>query len=124
PAASIGWRISSENFMDNINFLDDLKLRAGWGITGNQFIPRGYNSFDQWGARNTYDAAYDISGSNSTAQRGTARYIYGNRDTKWEENESINVGFDASLVDGKFNVIFDWYKRDISDLIFNPPFSG
>lgn len=124
PAASVGWRISSESFMEGLTMIDDLKLRAGWGVTGNQNIPRGYNAFDHWSARNTYDATYDIGGNNTSAVRGFTRYTYGNPDAKWEENESVNIGLDASLFNGRFMVVFDWYKRDISDLIFNPPFPG
>lgn len=124
PAVSAGWRISAEPFMQGITVIDDLKIRGGWGVTGNAFIPRGYNTYDQWGGRNTYDAGYDIAGTNSSYTRGFTRFTYGNVNTRWEENTSMNIGFDASLVNGKVTLVFDWYKREIDGLIYNPPFPG
>ena len=124
PAASIGWRISSESFMQGVSVIEDLKLRAGWGITGNQNIPVPYNTYNQIGGRSTFDAAYDITGSNTSARSGYAQYRYGNPLTKWEQNESVNVGFDAALLGGKVGVVFDVYSRNITGLIYNPPFPG
>lgn len=126
PSASLGWRLSSENFMQGVTFLDDLKLRGGWGITGNQFIPRAYNSFDQWGGRTPTDAGYNISGDGGGMARGFARYRYGDPFTRWEETETINVGFDASLLvlGGNIGVTFDVYQRDITDLIYDANLFG
>ncbi len=124
PAASIGWRISAESFMQNASFIDDLKLRAGWGITGNQNIPIAYNAYNQYGGRNAYDASYDITGSNTAMRSGYTLFRYGNPNTRWEENESVNVGLDAAFLNGKITMVLDVYQRDITGLIFNPPFSG
>lgn len=123
PAASLGWRISSESFMQSATFIDDLKLRAGWGITGNQNIPIAYNAYDQWGGRSIFDAGYDIASNNST-RRGYTRFRYGNPDMKWEQNESKNIGLDATILNGKVGFVFDIYQRDIRNLIFNPPLPG
>ncbi|MBT1704551.1 SusC/RagA family TonB-linked outer membrane protein [Chryseosolibacter indicus] len=123
PAASVGWRISNEAFMQNLTFLSDLKLRAGWGITGNQNIPTAYNAYNQYGGRTVSDAGYAIGGGN-TLTRGYTLYRYGNPDIKWEENTSMNIGLDASILDGKIGLVFDVYKRTIDDLIYNPPFAG
>lgn len=124
PAASLGWRVSEESFMQGIDLISDLKIRGGWGITGNQNIPVAYNAYNQYGGRNAYDASYDITGSNTGMRTGYTLFRYGNPNTQWEENESINIGLDAALLNGKFNIVFDIYRRDITGLIFNPPFSG
>jgi TonB-linked SusC/RagA family outer membrane protein len=123
PAASIGWRLSSESFMQSVSFVSDLKLRAGWGITGNQNIPVAYNAYNQYGGRSVSDAGYALGGGN-TLDRGYTLFRYGNPDTKWEENTSMNVGLDASFLEGKIGFVLDVYKRSIEGLIFNPPFSG
>lgn len=123
PAVSVGWRISSESFMENATLFDDLKLRAGWGITGNQNIPIAYNAYNQYGGRSPSDAGYPISGGNQMAG-GFTLYRYGNPDTRWEENISKNIGLDAALLDGKLNLVFDVYTRDIDGLLFNAPLPG
>lgn len=123
PAASLGWRVSGESFMQNFTWLTDLKLRAGWGKMGNQNITPG-NTYDQYGARTPFDASYDISGSNATAMSGLTRTSIGNSATTWEKNTTTNFGIDASLLNGKFNLVFDIYKKEITDLLFNTVLPG
>ena len=119
PALSAGWRMSEEGFMSGATWLEDLKIRGGWGITGNQSITEG-RVFNQYGG-GVGDAFYDISGSNSSAVAGYRLTRIGNPDLKWEENRSTNVGFDAALFDGKLTLVFDWYQRDVDDLLYAPP---
>jgi TonB-linked SusC/RagA family outer membrane protein len=118
PAVSAGWRISDEAFMQNIGWLDDLKIRGGWGITGNQAIPAG-RVFDQFGGA-TNSSFYDITGSNGSLASGYILTSLGNPNLKWEENVSTNVGLDASLFAGKLIFVFDVYKRTVDGLLFNP----
>ncbi len=118
PAFSVGWRISNESFMQNLGWLDDLKIRGGWGITGNQQIPTG-RTFDQFGGGTT-SSFYDIDGSGGGLAPGYVLTSIGNPGLKWEENVSTNVGFDASLAQGKFTVVFDVYKRAVDGLLFAP----
>ncbi|MDH3650097.1 MAG: SusC/RagA family TonB-linked outer membrane protein, partial [Saprospiraceae bacterium] len=118
PAVSAGWRISDEAFMQNIGWLDDLKVRGGWGITGNQSIPAG-RVFDQFGG-GTNSSFYDITGSNSSLAQGFILTSLGNPNLKWEENKSTNVGIDASLFAGQFTIVFDVYQRSVEGLLFNP----
>jgi TonB-linked SusC/RagA family outer membrane protein len=117
PAFSAAWRLSDESFLVDNDFVDDLKIRGGWGVTGNQDIPAG-RVFDQFGG-GTGSSFYDISGNGSLAA-GFVRSSIGNPDLKWEENVSTNIGFDASLGGGAFTIVFDWYKRTVDDLLFNP----
>ena len=118
PAFSAGWRLSSEPFMAGATWIYDLKIRGGWGITGNQDIPAGV-VFDQFGG-NTNSSFYDINGANTSLVTGFIKTRNGNPDLKWEENISTNIGFDASFLDGALNVVFDWYKRTTDDLLFAP----
>jgi len=118
PAFSAGWRISDESFMTNLTWLSDLRIRGGWGITGNQSIPGGRTA-DQYGG-STSNTFYDISGSNSSLATGYRLTALGNPDLKWEENVSTNIGFDLSLLERRINVVFDYYQRTVDDLLYGP----
>ena len=118
PAVSFGWRVSEEAFLSNSNIIDDLKIRGGWGKTGNQEIPSG-NAFDRFGG-DPGSSFYDINGANSGVVTGYALTNRGNAATKWEENISTNIGFDASLYNGKLLLVFDLYERTTDGLLFNP----
>lgn len=118
PAFSVGWRLSDEAFMQNVGWIDDLKLRAGYGVTGNQSIPSG-RVFNQFGG-NTGNAFYNINGNGSSLAPGYSLTSVGNSDLKWEENISTNVGIDASLWQGKVQFVFDVYKRTVDGLLFAP----
>ena len=117
PAASVGWRISSEPFMSAITAVSDLKLRVGYGETGNENIDAG-RVFNQYGG-GTASSFYAIGGGNtlSTGYNLTSR---GNSALGWETNKTTNIGVDLSLLDGKVNVVVDVYKRAIEDLLFDP----
>ena len=124
PAFSLGWRMSEEDFMQNVSWLDDFKIRGGWGVRGNQIIPITNNAFSLYGARSTYDAGYNISGNNTGNAIGVTQTTIGNPGTGWEENSGWNAGFDAALVSGRLNIVFDYYNNDIKQLLYAPPFPG
>ena len=105
--------------MSGVTWLEDLKIRGGWGVTGNQSIPSG-RVFNQYGG-STGTTFYDIGGSNTSATPGYRLTRIGNEDLKWEENVSTNIGFDAALFDGKLTFVFDWYQREVDDLLYAPP---
>lgn len=116
PAVSAGWRISQENFMDNYTFLDDLKLRVGWGQTGNQEIGN-YNPYTQFGTDPRF-SFYDLNGSRNSALQGYELVQFGNPKAKWETTTSTNIGLDATLLDNKVEVALDWYVRKTTDMLF------
>ncbi len=118
PAASLGWRISSESFMQGVDFVSDLKLRIGYGETGNDNVPGG-RVFDVYGG-GTGSSFYDINGSNNSLATGYNLTARGNLALGWETNRTTNVGIDLSLFDDKLSVVIDVYKREIEDLLFNP----
>jgi TonB-linked SusC/RagA family outer membrane protein len=122
PAFSVGWRMSAEPFMQGIPWLDDLKLRFGWGKTGNQSIPAG-NPYDRFGG-GTGSTFYDIFGTNNSIVQGFALINRGNKGTKWEENESTNVGLDVSVFNTKLNLVVDVYRRDVNGLLFPADLPG
>ncbi|WP_020595427.1 SusC/RagA family TonB-linked outer membrane protein [Spirosoma panaciterrae] len=116
PAASVGWRVSKENFFKPLTLVDDLKFRAGLGQTGNQEIGN-YNSFTQF-STNPATSFYDINGTRTSAVPGYELTQFGNAKAKWETTTSLNIGFDASLLKNRLTVNFDWYTRTTSDMLF------
>ncbi len=118
PAVSAAWRLTEEAFANSSAFLTDFKIRAGYGITGNQQIPNG-RTFNQFGG-STGSSFYDITGANTSITQGFILTSRGNQDLKWEENISTNIGFDAQLWEGKVEIVFDWFQRTVDDLLFAP----
>jgi len=119
PAFSLGWRMSEENFMSGISFIDDLKFRYGWGKTGNQSIG-DYNAYTQFRS-SSYNSGYPIDGSSSSATLGYDPSQFGNPNAKWEATVSNNFGFDATLFDRAISVEFDLWNRTTSDLLLTVP---
>ncbi len=116
PAASLGWVLSKESFMEGTsNWLSQLKLRAGWGLSGNDQIGN-YNGFTTFGSGlgNSY---YGIGGGDNTISLGYQSTAFGNPDAKWETTESINFGLDAAINGGLF-VSLDLWKKTTTDMLF------
>ena len=120
PAFSLGWRISEEGFMSGSTFIDDLKLRGGWGIVGNVNNVPGTNQFSLYGT-SIGNSSYDIGGSNSGARQGFFLSNIGNPAAKWEQSKSTNIGFDGLLLDGKIDFVIDFWSKTTTDLLFQLP---
>ncbi len=118
PAASAGWNVSNESFFES-NWIDDLKVRGGYGVMGNQLNVAPANSFTTFGGSNL-TSFYAISGSNSTTTEGFQQERIGNPDAVWEKNINANFGIDATLFNNKVQLTADYYRKDIKDLLFNP----
>ena len=116
PSGSIGWRISREDFMKDIKWITDLKLRASYGTMGNQRINPA-NAFTQYGS-GPGSSNYDINGTQNSTVGGFQLSFLGNPAGKWETNTTTNVGFDATLFGGNTEVVFDWYNKSTDDLLF------
>lgn len=119
PAFGLGWRLSNEPFMAGNTLFSHVMLRFGWGVTGNQLIPSGRIVSQFGGGRG--DTFYDVAGTNTSIQPGFRQTSLGNPDIRWEENRSMNVGADVSLLDGKIDLVVDLYERVTDDLLFDPP---
>ena len=113
PSFSAGWRISHESFMKSFDFLNDLKVRVGWGMVGNDQI-RNYAYFGLTGS----GANYPIGGQ---AMPGTYPSAIDNNSLKWEESEQTNVGLDLSMFNGRVRFTTDAYLRKTKDLLLDAP---
>lgn len=99
PSASLGWRMSDEKFMEPTRkWLDDFKLRAGYGTTGNSNIG-SYNYAFQYGTGNYY--MYPITGSDSETSPGYVLSNLGDSDAKWETTKMFNIGFDLTALSNR-----------------------
>ena len=116
PALSAAWRISSEDFMKDISFITDLKIRGGYGQMGNTNNVPGTNKYTLFGA-NIGSSSYDITGSNSAAAEGYYRQQIGNPNAKWETSITKNIGIDATFFNGKIDLIVDLWQKDTKDLL-------
>lgn len=119
PSYSVGWRLSNENFMKGISWLNDLKLRASYGVLGSQNNISASNAFTLFGGG--FGAAYyDITGSSNSTQQGFYQTNIGNPFTGWEEDVIVNAGFDATLF-RRLSISLDVYKKSIDGLLFTQP---
>jgi TonB-linked SusC/RagA family outer membrane protein len=119
PSVTAGWRLSMENFMKTVNWVNDLKLRAGWGKLGSISNINPTNAFDLYNqaAANSW---YDLNGSNNSSVYGIYASQLGNRETTWEEDIITNIGMDATILNNKLTFSIEWYKKAISGLLFRP----
>jgi TonB-linked SusC/RagA family outer membrane protein len=123
PAASVGWRVSQEKFMENATWINDLKLRASWGKAGNDAIPPG-QQFGLIRANDPIYGGYDLTGSNLSQILGAYASQNGNPSIHWETNVTTNLGFDAAFLHNRLTASFNWFNRKTKDLLFEPPFPG
>ncbi|MEQ8684927.1 MAG: TonB-dependent receptor [Imperialibacter sp.] len=120
PAFSAAWRLSSESFMSSLTWVDDLKIRGGWGQMGNANGIDPNNQYSLYGG-SIGASSYDISGSNGSAANGFYRTRIGNSGAKWETSVTQNIGIDGTYFDGKLDVILDFWQKDTKDLLFSVP---
>jgi TonB-linked SusC/RagA family outer membrane protein len=110
PSLSAGWRISQESFMKNVDFVSDLKLRAGWGKNGNQ---EGIGSFEYLSLSNIDPATGTVSPATIAPS-----------DLRWETTTQSNIGLDASLFDRRITLSADFYVKKTKDVLVRIPLSG
>lgn len=130
PSASFGWRIGNEDFLRDASWLNELKLRASWGQTGNQeisnvarytiYVPN-YGSSESGGQ--SYGTSYDIEGTNggSILSSGFKRNQIGNEDIKWETTTQTNLGVDFSFFGDSLYGSFDWFWKNTKDILVYMP---
>ena len=116
PSVSLGWRMSDESFLASAhdNWLDDLKLRAGYGTTGNSNIGN-YNYANQYG--NGTQFLYNVSGGNSGAAVGFGSTYIGDTEARWETVEMFNVGADLTAFRNRLSANVDFYVKNTSDML-------
>lgn len=125
PAVTAAWRISEERFMKGagLEWIDDLKIRLGYGIMGNQLNVEENNAFSSY-YNDRQLSNYDITGSGKSLTKGFTKNRIGNPDAIWEKDISSNIGFDATLLKGKLNLTVDYYIKDIEGMLYNPELLG
>jgi TonB-linked SusC/RagA family outer membrane protein len=112
PSVSAGWRISEEGFLQNSNWLDNLKIRGSYGLTGNQDI--GDFRFLSLSAGTAYAWGNTLASASAPAS-------IGNPNLQWEANEQWDLGLDLSLFKNKLNITADYYERTANDLLLQIP---
>jgi TonB-linked SusC/RagA family outer membrane protein len=119
PGVQLGWRLSEEGFLQDVEAINDLKVRAGFGVTG--IAPRDpYLSLTTY----QYQGRYPVGGS---WVQGLVPGQNPNPDLRWEKKEELNIGADVSLFDYRLSGTLDYYQRDTRDMLYNydvpvPPF--
>jgi len=111
PSASAGWTISNEDFMDRFNFINILKLRAGYGVTGVE-PNSSYLSMNKYG----YGNSYFYNGTEWTS--GLQATSNANEDLKWEKSAEYNIGLDFSLLNDRLGGSIDYYNKKTSDMLW------
>ncbi|WP_374949161.1 SusC/RagA family TonB-linked outer membrane protein [Mucilaginibacter sp.] len=114
PAASVGWRIISEDFMQSLPVFSDLKLRAGYGKSGNSV---GFDAFSSILIYGTQNSSKFVSNGNVTNAIGPVRNE--NPDLKWESTATTNIGLDFGLFQNRITGSVDYYIKKTSDLIYD-----
>lgn len=117
PSFSAGWRLSSEKFMRNLTFIDDLKIRGGWGRNGNQ---EGISNYASYGLI-SYSRR---TPKNPLAGPSATQVTYSNPDLRWETTTQSNIGFDLSLFKTRFVLNFDAYIKKTTDVLLNVQLSN
>ncbi|MDQ8005890.1 MAG: TonB-dependent receptor [Pedobacter sp.] len=115
PSVSLGWRISEENFMKNVNWISDLKLKTSYGITGNNFISN-YGAI----ALTTTDN-YIFGASGGTVNNGIRLANIANSLLSWEKNKQLDIGLEFGILKNRVSMSLDYYNKRTSDLLLNVP---
>ncbi|MFH0758428.1 MAG: TonB-dependent receptor [Bacteroidota bacterium] len=108
PSASLAWRVSEEDFFQTVGFIDYLKVRAGYGVTGNQEI--GNYSF----ASALTTIKYNF---NNNPVNAVVPYIMPNPNVQWESQKQFNIGFDATILDQVISLTVDLYQKNTEDML-------
>lgn len=112
PAFALGWKIKEESFLKNVDFLSDLKLRLGWGVTGQQNIGNDFDYLPLYVTNK--EGAYYMFGNDVVSTMRPEAY---NSKLKWEETTTWNAGLDFSFLNGRISTSIDYYYRTTKDLL-------
>lgn len=115
PSASAGWRFSQEDFMKDLKFISDAKLRVGYGASGNNRV----GDFAYMAKIDPSNIQYWYSSNDKAPAPGAVITAAGNYDLRWETNTQTNIGLDMSFLKNKLGLTVDVYKRITKDLLLN-----
>lgn len=117
PSFSVGWRLTEEKFLKDSKLFNDLKIRAGWGQSGNQFT--GTN-FSYLPALSSF-VKYVVGKGDQSIATGYAPVLFANPDLKWETAIQTNIGVDFSILNYKLSGSMDYFSRTTQDLLMSIP---
>jgi TonB-linked SusC/RagA family outer membrane protein len=118
PSLALGWKISEENFMQDIEWLSIMKIRGGWGQIGND----GTVGYYPWQTTMNGDDQYRyIFGDDEKVYQGYVVTSMRDKNIKWETVESLNLGLDVALFDARLEASFDWFNKDTKDMLLKVP---
>lgn len=116
PSVSAGWRVSEENFMENVDWIRELKFRASWGQLGNQNIGNyPYQNVLNFGQNYTFGGNL-VSGARLTT--------LSNQDISWETTTITDIGLDLSVLEGQVNLVVDYFDKTTSDILYEMTVAG
>ncbi len=121
PSGSIGWNVSEENFLQNSSWLSSLKLRASYGIIGNDRI-RDFVFLSRLNGEAVY--SNNDEETEDDLLRGVSEGGLSNPEVRWEKQKTANIGFDAAFLDNRLNITVDAYTKETEDLLIAPQVSG
>uniref|UniRef100_UPI003217CD16 SusC/RagA family TonB-linked outer membrane protein n=1 Tax=uncultured Draconibacterium sp. TaxID=1573823 RepID=UPI003217CD16 len=110
PSGAIAWRVTEEDFMQDISTISNLKLRASYGFTGNQSVPVFMTKSVM--GNNTYAI-------NNQVSTGFYSAVLANPNLKWERTGQMDIGFDLGLFDNRLSLTADYYKKNTTDMLFS-----
>ena len=116
PSFSFGWRLSGESFFPTAGIFDDVKVRVGWGETGNQFTGTNFAYMTT-----LQTSIFYVLGTGQTVRRGLAPINFANPNVKWETSIQTNIGLDMVLLEGKVDLTFDYYNKVTDDILLGLP---
>lgn len=123
PAVSAAWRVTSEKFMENVSWINDLKLRVGYGEMGNSNNVDPNNQYSLYGSNRGF-SFYPIGGQNSGVDEGFAATRIGNPDAQWETSVTQNIGFDLAMFNNRLEINAEFWNKETQDLLFQVPLPG
>ena len=118
PSGSIGWRIDQEEFMKDQTKISELKLRAGYGVTGLNGLVLGNTP---WLVTVNSNSAYYPFGGSPTSGPASSIQRLGNTELEWEKTKQLNIGLDLGLLNNKFTITAEYYERKTDNLILSVP---
>ncbi len=122
PSASVAWRLSEENFIKDLGLFNDLKLRVGWGQSGNAQGFDIYTSRYFYQAGTRFEYVDPVTGEKTSYKSlNVARNV--NNDLKWETTTMLNIGLDFAFLNGRINGTIEYYNKDTKDMIWEYPVS-
>ena len=114
PSFSLGWNVTEEKFMENVHWLDQLKLRGGYGVLGNQEI-------DNYQYSSTITTGINYPDGNGGLLQGAFPKNFANPDIKWEETAMTNVGIDFMVFNNRLSLTADYYVKNTKDILLTVP---